>query len=133
MKGLHEHPHHKHHHRVTYTAILLGILLIAAGVAHQFLYYYPVFYHALEGYALIASGTALVLRALRPPIGFLRVITTLAGGFFAGISPVFFDPGATTLPLASMGCLVAGVALLGGSFTIRIKTAHHHRHAHKHA
>jgi hypothetical protein len=126
MHTLHEH-HHQDYHKVSIVALLLGALLIAGGLIQQF-YLKQFFYSALEGYVLVASGAALSLRSLHPPIGFIRVITTLAGGASIGACPIYFDSSSVEPPWICIGLILTGVILLGGSFTNRVKV-HHHKHA----
>ena len=70
--------HHKYH-KVTYTAVLLGLILMTAGLYNQFYLTVPM-YHPMGGYVLLVPGVLIILRALHPPIGFIRVLTTLVGG-----------------------------------------------------
>lgn len=125
MHSLHEH-HHQNHHKVSVVALLVGMLLILAGLAQQF-FLKQFVYHPLEGYVLVGAGGALLLRSLRPPIGFVRVITTLAGGASLGACPLFFDAGSVEPPWICIGLILVGMILLGGSFTNRVKM-HHHKH-----
>ena len=111
------------HHKVTYMAILLGLLLAAAGLANQFFLEAPL-YHPFSGYALIVPGVLIVLRALHPPIGFLRVITTLLGGVCVGACPLFFKSDSPNPPWICIGLIFIGMALLGVSFTVRTKMHH---------
>ncbi|MDF7822497.1 hypothetical protein P4B35_00620 [Pontiellaceae bacterium B12227] len=126
MHTLHEH-HHQNHHKVSVAALLLGLLLVLAGLTQQ-LYLKQFLYHPLEGYMLVAAGGALFLRSLRPPLGFVRLISTPAGGACLGACPLFFDAASAEPPWICIGLILAGMILLGGSFTARVKI-HHHKHA----
>jgi ABC-type Fe3+-siderophore transport system permease subunit len=108
------------HHKFTYTAILIGLVLSAAGLANQFYLAEPL-YHPLAGYVLLVPGVAIILRALHPPIGFLRIITTLLGGASLGACPLFFNSDSPNPPWISIGLILVGMAFLGGSFTTRTK------------
>ena len=126
MSELHTNGHHGHH-KFTYTAMLIGILLSVAGLVVQF-HLEERYYHPLEGYLLIVPGVALFLRSLHPPIGFLRIGTTLLGGFCLGAAPMFYISGSKNPPWISILLIFAGMVLLGGSFTMRTKMhkAGHH-------
>jgi hypothetical protein len=117
--------HGKSHHKVTFTAILLGLVLAAAGAANQFYLAEPMV-HPSAGYVLIVPGIAIFLRALHPPIGFIRVLTTLVGGACLGASPIFFTPGSANPPWFTIGLIFISMILLGGSFTVRTKMHKHH-------
>ncbi|WP_136078468.1 hypothetical protein [Pontiella desulfatans] len=106
-------------------AILLGLFLAGAGAANQFYLEEPM-YHPLAGYVLIIPGIALVLRALRPPIGFMRVVSTLLGGASIGACPLFLVKNSASPPWISILLVFLGAALLGASFTAR--TRMHRRH-----
>lgn len=114
----------KKHHKVTFSAILLGLVLAGAGAANQFYLAEPL-YHPLAGYVLMVPGICLILRALRPPIGFMRVITTILGGASLGACPIFYEAGTDNLPLVSIALVFAGTALLGASFTVCLKKHKH--------
>lgn len=116
--------HHRKHRKVTITAMLLGIVLAVAGLASK-LYLDEPFYHPQEVYVLAVPGLAIILRALRPPIGFLRVISTLIGGACLGASPVFWVADSTNPPWISLGLIFIGAAMLGASFTITVKPIKH--------
>jgi hypothetical protein len=124
MKSAEAEVHHKHH-KVTITAILLGIVLLAAGLANQFYLAEPLF-HPLAGYILVVPGVVLILRALRPPIGFLRVSFSLVGGACLGASLVFYESNSPSPPWISIGLVLIGAAILGGCFTPRVKVHHTH-------
>lgn len=116
---------HHRHHKVTYTAILLGLMLSVAGLANQFFLSVPI-YHPLGGYVLLVPGILIILRAMHPPIGFVRVVTTFLGGVCLGACPLFFNAESTEPPWICVGLVLVGMAILGGSFTDRVKVHKHH-------
>ncbi len=117
---------HKHKHHITsIAALLLGIAAAAAGLVHQFYLEEPI-YHPLAGYVLVFAGGALFLRCLRPPIGFIRLLTTLIGGACLGACPMFYQNDSADVPWICVALILVGAALLGGSFTVRNKMHHHH-------
>ena len=113
------------HHRVTYSAVLLGLMLSGAGLANQFYLATPI-YHPLAGYVLLVPGILIILRAMHPPIGFVRVVTTLLGGICLGACPLFFNADLAEPPWICIGLIFCGVVLLGGSFTARTQIHKHH-------
>ncbi|VGO22585.1 hypothetical protein [Pontiella sulfatireligans] len=126
MHNGHTVEHHKLH-KFTYTAMLTGMLLSAAGLMVQF-YLTERYCHPLEGYAIIVPGVALFLRSLHPPIGFVRIFTTLAGGVCLGAAPLFYVSGSPNPPWISIGLIFVAMAILGASFTVR--TTHGQKHHH---
>ena len=89
MNTVHEsHPHHKYH-KYTYSGILMGSALLLFSVV----YYNSLAESSLDPlsiYILLVPGITIILRSLHPPMGFIRLLTVLAGGALIGSVPMLF-------------------------------------------
>lgn len=117
-------PHsHGRPHKFTYSGLLFGSVLLLFSLVY-YLDLSNTGFDPLSVYIFVVPGIALILRSIKPPMGFLRLSAVLVGGALVGTLPLFFIRTTDPIPWIGIGVGLTGVILLGASFTIVVKQHH---------
>ena len=109
---LEHHSMHKH----TLSGIAFGLILLSVGIASMFKTE-ELGFHFSSVYILLVPGIFIILRSLRPPIGFVRTVTTYIGGTLIGAVPLLITSNNNQLLWLGLSFGIIASALLGVSFT----------------